>query len=71
MVKVYAANEDMARLLKHPVTKVGFTGMGAAANWPDDTFTKRRIRDGDITLEAAVKKEEEHNHKKKHSHQEE
>lgn len=57
-VKVLPANEDMLRLLRHPVKKVGFTNMTSPVTWPDDAFTKRRIRDGDVTVVDTTKKEE-------------
>jgi hypothetical protein len=61
MPRVKAANEAMAKYLKHPITKIGFSGdMGMTVNWPDDSFTNRRIRDGDVTLvedEQAAKAE--------------
>lgn len=52
---VYAANEVMVKSLKHPISKMGFTDMSVGVNWPDDTFTHRRIRDGDVTTEAPQK----------------
>lgn len=51
MVKVTAKNETIAKLIKHPNGK-SFKDDGTA-EWPDDQFTKRRLRDGDITVEAA------------------
>ena len=69
-MKVWAANEDMQKLLKHPISKVGFRDMNSPANWPDDAFTRRRIRDGDVTLEQPKKKEKEKEkdkEKEKHS----
>jgi hypothetical protein len=51
MPRVKAANENMAKYLKHPITKLGFAGnMAVSVNWPDDTFTNRRIRDGDVVV---------------------
>jgi hypothetical protein len=62
MPRVKAANENMAKYLRHPITKIGFAGdMSMTVNWPDDTFTNRRIRDGDVTLvqdEQAAKAEQ-------------
>jgi hypothetical protein len=49
MVQVWAKDAAMAALLTHPLTKVGFTDPSLPANWPDDQFTARRIRDGDVT----------------------
>ena len=51
MPRVKAGNEDMAKHLRHPITKLGFAGdINATVNWPDDTFTNRRIRDGDVVV---------------------
>lgn len=66
MVRVLPKDETMAKLLKHPVNKVGFRDANTAANWPDDSFTKRRIRDGDVTLESDKKSA----HKEQHKHHE-
>jgi hypothetical protein len=66
MPRVYAANEQMVKYLKHPTNKVGFRDMSTPANWPDDTFTKRRIRDGDVVTE-----EQKHAHKAAPKHHEE
>jgi hypothetical protein len=40
--------EQMRRLLKHP-SAGGFRSTGDI-EWPNDTFTKRRLRDGSIKL---------------------
>ena len=47
-MKVLPKNDDVRRVLKHPVAK-GFRKQGPA-EWPNDSFTARRIRDGDITV---------------------
>lgn len=39
----------MRRLLKHP-SGVRFRSEGSI-EWPDDTFTKKRIRDGSVLVE--------------------
>ena len=39
----------LRRHLKHIPSGVGFRSEGSA-EWPDDTFTRRRIRDGDIKI---------------------
>lgn len=65
-MRVKAANDEMARILKHGVTGVGFVDINTSADWPEDTFTQRRIRDGDIVIDetrsaepAEVKTKEE------------
>jgi hypothetical protein len=55
MVRVYAKNDVLAKALKHPISKIGFRDTNTAANWPDDAFTKRRIRDGDVLTEESKK----------------
>jgi hypothetical protein len=47
-VRVEPKNDDMRRLLKHPRAG-GFRAEGSI-EWPDDTFTRKRLRDGDIKL---------------------
>ena len=51
-MKVYAKSDNMKnhpRFRWHPAgTLFDSNGM---ADWPDDQFTQRRIRDGDITTE--------------------
>jgi hypothetical protein len=49
-VQVVPANDDYRKVLKHPKAG-GFPESGAAA-WPDDRFTKRRLADGSVTVEA-------------------
>ena len=68
MVQVWAKNAAMAALLTHPLTKVGFTDPSLPANWPDDQFTARRIRDGDVTTTDPNAESQEHrgeHHRKK------
>jgi hypothetical protein len=40
--------DDMRRLLKHP-SAGGFRSSGDI-EWPNDTFTKRRLREGSVKL---------------------
>jgi hypothetical protein len=47
-LRVEPATDTMRAILRHP-SAGGFRGAGAA-EWPDDPFTQRRLRDGDITL---------------------
>jgi hypothetical protein len=47
-LRVEPANDVMREILRHP-TAGFFRGKGAA-EWPDDKFTQRRLRDGDIKL---------------------
>lgn len=45
-IRVEPKNDDMRRLLKHP--RAGHFRSEGSMEWPDDTFTHRRLRDGDI-----------------------
>lgn len=47
-MQVWPKDDDMRKLLKHEPTGVAFYETGPA-EWPDDTFTYRRIQDGDVT----------------------
>jgi hypothetical protein len=49
MVSVQPAKPEYRKHLKHAVTGVGFGDEGGA-EWPDDQFTKRRVRDGSVTI---------------------
>lgn len=50
VVRVVPKNADMRKYLKHGLTRVGFLAEGSS-EWPNDQFTRRRIRDGDVTVE--------------------
>jgi hypothetical protein len=52
VVRVLPKNEAIRKGIKHWPSKVGFPKEGSA-EWPFDTFTKRRIRDGDVTIEES------------------
>jgi hypothetical protein len=56
-MKVLPKDDNVRKILYHP-TGGKFRAEGPA-DWPDDTFTARRLRDGDITKEEDVKKEHE------------
>ena len=47
-MQVWPKNEEIRKYLKHP-TKVGFRETGSS-DWPDDSFTYRRVQDGDVLL---------------------
>lgn len=51
-MQVWPKNDEMRKILKHP-NKVGFREEGSA-EWPDDSFTYRRIQDGDVVLKEPV-----------------
>lgn len=49
MVKVWPKNDHMRKLLKHPSNNIPFRESGPL-DWPDDSFTHRRVKDGDVLL---------------------
>jgi hypothetical protein len=53
-LRVEPKDDLMRSILRHP-TAGFFRGVGAA-EWPDDVFTQRRLRDGDIKLAADQRK---------------
>ena len=53
-IRVEPANDDMRRVLAHP--RAGHFRSEGSMEWPDDTFTYRRLRDGDIKRADAAKK---------------
>lgn len=60
-VRVEPTRDAMRRLLKHPRAG-GFRSEGSV-EWPNDTFTKRRLREGSIKL-VEQKKADDKNDKK-------
>jgi hypothetical protein len=50
-VRVSPRDESIRKLLRHPLRGRGFPSTGSV-EWPLDTFTRRRIRDGDVTIEG-------------------
>ena len=54
-MKVRAKNDDIRKVLKHPIG--GRFREDGTAEWPDDSFTYRRIQDGDIVSEEPARSE--------------
>jgi hypothetical protein len=54
VVRVVPRTDDIRKYLKHPTTRVGFLAEGAS-EWPNDQFTRRRIADGDVSIEREEK----------------
>jgi len=50
-VRVVPKDDEMRVLLKHP-NGMAFRPEGGV-EWPNDSFTQRRLADGDVTLEPA------------------
>lgn len=51
-VKVYAANEAMRGAMRHTNGTRFRSNISDGVEWPNDTFTKRRIAEGSILTEA-------------------
>jgi hypothetical protein len=49
MPNVKLLREELRKILKHP-TGVRFSDNPMGTSWPNDQFTTRRIRDGDIAV---------------------
>lgn len=47
---VWPKNDEIRRVLKHPHNNTGFREKGPV-DWPDDSYTHRRIMDRDVTAE--------------------
>jgi hypothetical protein len=50
VVRVLPTSDAIRKHIKHPISKVGFLAEGSV-EWPLDQFTRRRIADGDVTVE--------------------
>ena len=51
-IKVFAANEDMRAVLRHP-NKIRFrSALSEGVEWPNDSFTKRRIAEGSVRIDG-------------------
>lgn len=64
-VRVEPANDDMRRLLKHP-TAGGFRSAGSI-EWPNDLFTKKRLRDGSIKVAEEHESEQRRSRRQQHA----
>jgi hypothetical protein len=51
---IYPANEDVRKKIKHP-NGIGFRDtLDQAVDWPNDSFTQRRLAGGSVLLEKAT-----------------
>lgn len=55
MIHVEPKDDKMRKLIRHPVAG-GFREEGGA-DWPEDAFTMRRLRDGDVVRAEPPSKE--------------
>ena len=49
-MRVNPANDAIRKGIKHPSGNIKFPESGSV-EWPNDSFTKRRIREGSVTRE--------------------
>lgn len=49
-VRVVPKSDELREVLRHP--RAGRFRTSGSTEWPLDQFTKRRLRDGDVTVEA-------------------
>lgn len=49
-VRVVPATDALRSVLRHPNGNIGFRSEGSI-EWPHDSFTKKRIREGSISIE--------------------
>jgi hypothetical protein len=56
MVKVMPRNDVVRKTMRHPSGNIAFRETGPI-DWPEDSFTTRRIRDGDVTVYEEKKPE--------------
>jgi hypothetical protein len=50
VLRVRPLNDRARTFVRHYPTGIGFTDEVNGTPWPDDAFTHRRIRDGDIAV---------------------
>lgn len=67
-IRVVPKNEKLRAVLKHQPSGIGFRAEGGV-EWPNDRFTQRRLRDGDIKIEVAKPQEEKKPEKRASSQQ--
>jgi hypothetical protein len=51
-VRVLPRDETIRKYIVHQPSGIAFPATGSV-EWPNDRFTQRRIRDGDVTIEGA------------------
>jgi hypothetical protein len=59
-MKVWPKNDSIRKILKHPAG--GPFRQDGPAEWPDDSYTARRIADGDVTTDAPHEASEQQAH---------
>ena len=60
-IKVFAANEDMRAVLRHPNRGGGIRfrdTLDQGVEWPNDSYTQRRIADGSVRIDGPASGED-------------
>lgn len=57
VVRVVPRDDRIRKYIKHAITKVGFPKVGSC-EWPNDQFTRNRIREGVISIEPRKEPEQ-------------
>ena len=65
-LRISPRDDEMRKLIKHP--RAGAFRSSGSSEWPNDTFTQRRIAEGVVTLEASRDKHGEHHDKPAEEH---
>lgn len=52
-IRVFAANQHLQQVLRHPTNNIRFRGaMAQGVEWPNDSFTQRRIAEGSVRTDG-------------------
>lgn len=52
-IRVFAANEHLQEVLRHPTNNIRFRGeLAQGVEWPNDSFTQRRIAEGSVLTDG-------------------
>ena len=66
-VRVLPRDESVRRDIRHQPDGLKFPAGGGSVEWPLDQFTKRRLRDGTVTLEGAEETKARQEERQKYS----
>jgi hypothetical protein len=56
-VRVIPRDDEVRAVIKHP--RAGAFRSSGSMEWPHDTFTRRRVRDGTVKLETSRERQDE------------
>jgi hypothetical protein len=57
VVRVVPRDDRIRKYIRHAITKVGFPKQGSC-EWPNDQFTRNRIREGVVSIEPKQDREQ-------------